>query len=434
LNATWRDWLRARWRSIAGPLTSRDLWATLWSTLGLALLLFSYFLVRPIREVHGGRLGPQGMNTLFLLTFGWLLLVTPVWGWLVQVCSRRWLPMVLMSVIAGSLVVFANLLRESQTPEWVSIAFFVWVSVFNYMMVSLYWSVMVDSFSSETSRRTFGIIAAGGSAGAMVGPLVSSLIAKQLTSSTTLLIAAGLFLLVPLFLLKVPPREESEQPVPPAAAGDDSIWAGLFETINSSYLLAIAGYMLLGSVLGSLLYVHQAGAIREAIPLEADQRALYSQTDLAANVLTLVLELVVAAPLLAWGGLRGPLLALPVIGLVAAPLLTWSPSVTMIAAVLVIRRAIEYGLAKPTRELLFTVVSRSQKYKAKNFIDSVVARGGDSVGSSLSRFVTMQKWPPVVALWIGVPIALVFGGLGIWLAREQHRRAAEPSLPEGQAQ
>lgn len=427
MNANWRAWARARWQSIAGPLTARDLWATLWGALGLALLLFSYFLIRPIREVHGARIGPEGMNTLFLMTFASLLLVTPIWGYLVQICSRRRLPMVLMSVIAGSLLLFAKWLGASETPRWASMAFYVWVSVFNYMMVSLYWSVMVDSFSVQTSRRTFGILAAGGSTGAMAGPLVSSLISKHLSTASTLLLSAGLFLLVPLFLMKIPARVEADDHAAAKNREEDSVWAGLNETLGSSYLLAIAGYMLLGSVLGSLLYVHQAGAIRAAIPLESDQRLLYSQADLATNVLTLVIELVVAGPLLAWGGLRGPMLALPLIGLAAAPLLTWAPSVTMIAAVLVIRRAVEYGLAKPTRELLFTVVSRSQKYKAKNFIDSVVARGGDSLGSSLSRIVTEQKWPPVVALWIGAPIAVIFGGLGVWLAREQHKRAAELS-------
>ncbi len=421
-----KDNLLSRWQVILGPLGSRDLWATLWSALGLGLLLFSYFLIRPIREVHGSRLGAGGMNALFLYTFVSLLVVTPLWGMLVRVCSKRWLPGVLMTSIAGSLVLFSGLLQNADPPRWVSIAFFVWVSVFNYMMVSLFWSVMVDSFSPTTSRRTFGIIAAGGSAGAMLGPLSASLLASRLSSSATLLLSAGLFVIVPLFLLGVPTREAEIDPlVPEPATSDDSILSGLIETISTRYLLCIAGYMLLGSVLGSLLYVHQAAAIQTAIPDEAARRSFFANTDLATNVLTLVFELAVAAPLLSWGGLRWPLLLLPLIGLVAAPLLTMWPSVYAIAAVLVVRRATEYGLAKPARELLFTVVTRSQKYKAKTFIDTVVARGGDSIGSSFSSLVSGRDWPPVVALWIGAPIAVLFGGLGIWLAREQQKRTPD---------
>ena len=423
-----KDHLRSRWQTLNGPLSSRDLWATLWSALGLGLMLFSYFLIRPIREVHGAKLGPDGMHVLFLLTFSALLIVTPLWGMLIRVCSKRWLPVVLMTLIAASLVGFAKLLKPDDPSLWVSMAFFVWVSVFNYLMVSLYWSVMVDSFSHVTSRRTFGVIAAGGSTGAMLGPLAASLLAQRMSSSVTLLLSAGLMVIVPLFLWGVPllPAKPEPEPFPSSPPPrDEPILSGLFETLRTPYLLGIAGYMLLGSVLGSLLYVHQAGAIPAAIPDEAARRAFFANTDLAANVLTLVFELALAAPLLSWGGLRWPLLLLPLIGLVAAPLLMMWPSIYAVAALLVVRRATEYGLAKPARELLFTVVSQSQKYKAKNFIDTVVARGGDSIGSSCSSLVSAQGWPPVVALWIGTPIAMLFGGLGIWLAREQHKRSEQ---------
>lgn len=419
--------LRARWPSINGPLSSRDLWATLWSALGLGLLLFSYFLVRPIREVHGSRLGPAGLSRLFLMTFVALLIITPLWGMLVRVCSKRYLPVALMTVIAGSLVGFSQLLRTPETPVWVSTSFFVWVSVFNYMMVSLYWSVMVDTFTPEAGRRTFGIIAAGGSAGAMLGPLTASYLATRMSSSSTLLLAAGLFVAVPVFLFLVPrlPATQTTAEMN-GRREDDSIISGLIETVSTPYLLGIAGYMLLGSLLGSLLYVHQSGAI-QAIADEDLRRSFFANTDLATNILTLVLELVVAAPLLSYGGLRWPLLLLPLIGVLAAPLLTVWPSIFAIAAVLVVRRATEYGLAKPARELLFTVVTESQKYKAKNFIDGVVARAGDSIGSSVSHLVVTQKWPPLVALWIGVPVSLLFAGIGLWLAREQNKRTMSQS-------
>jgi len=422
---------RSRWQALIGPLSPRDAWATVWSALGLGLLLFSYFLVRPIREVHGSRLTAGELNQLFIMTFVVLLVVTPLWGMLVRVCSKRWLPAVLMAVIAGSLVGFAQLLRIPVSPKWVSQAFFVWVSVFNYMMVSLYWSVMVDTFTPATSRRTFGIIAAGGSGGAMLGPLAASLLARRLSPSETLLLSSGLFMLVPIFLLAIPSRpvELPDLPLAETPREDESILSGLIETVRTRYLLGIAGYMLLGSVLGSLLYVHQSGAIQAAIPDENARRSFFANTDLAANVLTLVLELLVAAPLLSAGGLRWPLLLLPVMGLLAAPLLTMWPSIYAVATILVIRRATEYGLAKPARELLFTVVTQSQKYKAKNFIDSVVARAGDSIGSSVSRLVTIQEWPPLVALWIGAPVSLAFGVLGVWLAREQHHRS-EPGTTQ----
>ncbi len=422
--------LRSRWQTINGPLSSRDLWATLWSSLGLGLLLFSYFLVRPIREVHGNRFGAAGLSRLFLMTFVALLVITPLWGMLVRICSKRWLPVALMTAIAGSLVGFAQLLRTPETPEWVSTSFFVWVSVFNYMMVSLYWSAMVGTFTPETARRTFGIIAAGGSAGAMLGPLAAGRLASRMSSSATLLLAAGLFVVVPVFLFLIPRRVSVQNTREESAPRDEgSIISGLVETVSTPYLLAIAGYMLIGSLLGSLLYVHQSGAIQGAFSDESQRRSFFANIDLAANILTLVLEVFVAAPLLSHGGLRWPLLLLPLFGVLAAPLLTAWPSVFAIATLLVVRRATEYGLAKPARELLFTVVTQSQKYKAKNFIDSVVARAGDSIGSSVSHFVVSQKWPPLVALWIGVPVSLLFAGIGIWLAREQNKRTTPQASP-----
>lgn len=420
-------WVRARLRAVQAPLTGRDLWSTFWGSLGLGVLLFSYFLVRPIREVQGSHFDPARLNILFICTFLSLLLITPFWGLLVRVSPRQWLPVVLFSVVSGSLLLFSRLLRQPKPSEWVSLTFYVWVSVFNYMIVSLYWSVMVDSFSQTVSRRTFGVIAAGGSTGAMLGPLAASLLAERMSASATLLLSAGLFVFVPVILLMIPRRNDTErdhQASLPKPLEDQSIFSGLMETMNTPYLLAIAGYMLMGSVLGSLLYVHQTHSIRGSISDETVRRQFFANTDLATNGLTLVLELVVSAPLLSWGGLRWSLLLLPVIGVLAAPWLTLWPSVGAVATILIVRRAVEYGLAKPSRELLFTVVTRDQKYKAKNFIDTVVARAGDSIGSSVSRVVTGFSFPPIYTLWMGVPISIGFGVLGIWLARQHHLRSS----------
>lgn len=396
------------------------------ATAFLFVVLCSYYMIRPIRETLAAGLPSEYLSWLFTATFVAMLVINPLFGWVASHFSRRkFVPAVYWFFIAN-LIVFAFVLHRF-SGTMASAAFYVWISVFNYIAVSLFWSFMADVYTNEQSRRLFGYISTGGTLGAIAGPILSYLLVERLGISWMLVASAGCFCLVPLCLClmnRCSTQKPSGRAVPAVKAIElerlgGSMWAGFSKTFSSQYLLGIGIYMLLGSLLGSLIYVEQARLVRDQIPTATARAQFFSRADLAVNVLALILELFVARPMFARGGLTWPLLTLPLIGLVGVPLMQATHIIDLVAVLLVVRRACEYALVKPAREVLFTVVSREDKYKAKNFIDTVLARGGDTLGSWIPKLADGMNMRPGQFWEASVPIAALFGLLGYWLARRQ---------------
>jgi ATP:ADP antiporter, AAA family len=451
-----------------------------WLAAGLAfltlfLILCGYYLIRPIRETVATEIGPDSLRWLFLATFLSMLIINPFFGTVASFWSRRTLVPLTYAICVGTMLLFAYLLQGTTHSIWLSSVFYVWVSVFNYIAVSLFWSVMTDLFTVEQGKRLFGALSAGGTIGALLGPLLADRLIASLDTAGLMLLAALFYLLVtgcaalltrletssdtdhePENPTSGPPAGSSPQPeltehtTHPAGTAKDSRepvvhsehtsaadksrervplggspWAGMGQTFASRYLLAIGLYTLVGSSLGSMIYVEQTRIVKDQI--SAGERTQYfARADLAANLCALVLELCVAGPLFSRVGLRLPLTALPLIGLLGIPLVSISHSPLAVGALLVLRRATEYAIAKPAREVLFTVVTQEQKYKSKNFIDTVMARGGDTLGvwlTSLSAWLVSQPGGSLMpVILVSIPAGLLFAGLGWWLAREQTRR------------
>jgi AAA family ATP:ADP antiporter len=343
-----------------------------WAFAYFFLVLCSYYVLRPLRDTFGVALGREEVQRLFTLTFFVMLALAPLFAWLCVRLSRARLLPVVYAFFSLNLLWF--------TFDLDSRVFYVWVSVFNLFVVSVFWSFMADLFSTEQSSRIYGAIAAGGSCGALAGPLLVRELVSVVGNTGLLGLAAGLLLLaVPCILMlgrwaRAHPRAgdpPAEQPI------GGSIIAGARAAFGSRFLLAICVYLFCYTVLSTALYLQQLEIVPRVIPERTAQTRLFAGIDLTVNALTLLVQLFAFARLTRWLGPAWMLALMPLISLAGFAWLGAAPTLTALIVFGVTRRVGEFAISKPAREALFTVVPREDRYKAKNFIDTVVYRGGD---------------------------------------------------------
>ena len=336
------------------------------------LVLCSYYLLRPVRDTFGVALGRQEVQRLFTLTFFVMLLLVPLFGWLCRRFSRGAVLPIVYGFFALNLAGFSLQLEPR--------VFYVWVSVFNLFVVSVFWSFMADLFSTEQSSRLYGAVAAGGSCGALAGPLLTRELVGTLGNTGLLVLAAILLLLaVPcILLLSRWARAHPRAGDPPAGQPmGGSILAGARAALSSRYLLAICIYLFCYTVLSTALYLQQLDIVPRVIPERTEQTRLFAGIDFTVNALTLLIQLFAFARLTRWLGPAWMLALMPLVSLAGFAWLGAAPTLAALIVFGVTRRVGEFAISKPAREALFTVVSREERYKAKNFIDTVVYRGGD---------------------------------------------------------
>jgi AAA family ATP:ADP antiporter len=412
-------------------------------------LLCSYYLLRPLRDAMGLIGGADRLQWLFTATFLSMLVLVPLFGALASHWPpRRFVPYI-YRFFALNILGFGLLFATGVQELAVSRIFFVWISVFNLFVVSIFWSVLADHFRSAQGRRLFGFIAAGGTAGALVGPaLAAVLVVKFGVAILTLLAALLLELAVQCFRgltaasahakASSPERDTAPgaQKSPQADAGvEGSIGGGMFAGImlilRERYLLGIVLYMLLHTFASTFLYFEQGRIVAATLADTASRTQLFALADLAVSCLAIVLQVFVTGRLIRRWGIATALSLLPVAGLVAFVGIALWPTLVMLVAAQSLRRAIDYAIARPGREILFTVVSREAKYKAKNVIETVVYRGGDALsGWMFSGLAALGIGFSGVAL-ISAPLTAIWVALSLWLARRQDRLAqrTDPSAP-----
>ena len=407
-----------------------ELPALAWSFLYFFCLLCGYYVLRPVRDEMGIAGGIANLPWLFTGTFVAMLAMVPLFGWVTARFPRRvMLPAIYWFFIAN-LLLFFLLMKITVSPEAVAQAFFIWVSVFNLFVVSVFWSFMVDLWSNEQGKRLFGLIAAGGSAGALAGPALTAALVVPLGIANLLLVSA-LFLGVAVFCIhRLLPRGDPEARLAPKQDNKDaeiggSIWAGIRTVLTSGYLLGACLYILLFSALFTFLYFEQARIIAATIESSAERTQLFALIDLAVNLLALVLQAFVAGRLLGWIGVAGTLALLPALSVVGFVLVGAAPVLGVIVAFQIVRRAGEYAIAKPARELLFSVLDRERKYKAKNFIDTVVFRGSDAASGWLLTGLTTLGLGVVTLAAAAVPVALTWLATAWLLGKRQEALAAK---------
>ena len=434
---TTNHWLaRALFRAAGASAEERRmLW---WSFWYFFCLLSAYYVLRPLRDEMGIAGGVQNLQWVFTGTFVAMLAAVPLFGALAaRFPRRRFLPWVYYFFIANILIFFA-LFQTGAAREIIARAFFIWTSVFNLFVVSVFWSFMADLYSNAQARRLFGLIAAGGSAGAIAGPAATALLAAPLGPVNLLLVSSTLLggavicihRLIALARHGTAPAGSADarntERTPPEAERPmgGGVFSGIALAFRSSYLLGICLFIWLYTTLSTFIYFEQAYIVRAAFDEPAQRTALFASIDLAVNVITLVLQTLVAGQMMRRAGVTATLALIPIlvaagfIGLGLAPLLP------VLIAFQVLRRAGDYGITRPAREVLFTVVGRETKYKAKNFIDTVVYRAGDAVsGWAFAGLKALGVGLTGIA-FIAVPVALGWFATAWFLGRKQEELRA----------
>ena len=407
----------------------RELGAMLVSFAYFFLVLAAYSFIRPGRDEMAVAVGAAHLQTLFVIVFCVMLAAVPLFGWVTSNFAKRLVVPLVYGFFIANLLVFWLLLSGSGQGTVVASVFFVWASVFNLFVVSLFWIVMSDLYDSAQAKRLYGFIAAGGTAGAFSGPIITQALVGVLGPDNLLLVSALLLTLAlaaAVLLRRIAPAHadaaNSEQPL-----GKD-ILAGAVRVWKSPYLLRIALWILLANLVSTFFYLEQTRIVGEALADRTARVALFAKLDLAVSVLTIVAQLTVTGRVMERFGIGVAAAALPAwcaIGLVGLAL---SPTLVVIVSIMAVERAIAFSLATPAVKVLYQVVDPEEKYKAQNFIDTVVFRGGDAasgwVFNSLGKGLGFSGGAVAI---IPLPLGLVW----LWLSFALGRQVAERSENKG---
>jgi AAA family ATP:ADP antiporter len=413
--------------------------ALAWSWLYVFALFLAYYVLRPIRDELGVAGGVRNLPWLFTGTLLAMLAVNPLFAAAVRRWPRERFIAIAYRFFMLNLLVFMVLLAVAAPEQhvWIGRAFFIWVSVFNLFVVSVFWSFVVDVFDGEQGKRLFGFLAAGATLGGIAGSSLTSGFVERL-GQTWLLLASILLLEVAVFAVRRLSRisDAFQRPVQgddPHKAVGGGIFAGMTHTFRSPYLLGIGFFILFYSVTSTFLYFQQATIAEANFPTRAARTAFFANIDLWVNVLTLFFQIFLTGRLMGWLGVAATLCALPLFSVAGFAALAAAPSVAVFVAVQVARRVSNFALARPTREVLFTSVPREDRYKAKNFIDTVVYRGGDQIGSwSYAGLAALGLGMTGISV-VAVPLSVLWLALSFWLGRRQERMAGPVRVAAGGA-
>ena len=400
-----------------------------WSWLYFFSVLSAYYVIRPIRDEIGAAGGVEKLPWLFAGTLVGMMIANPPFSALVS----RLAPVRFISItyrfFAANLLLFLVLLAATggAANVWVGRVFYIWAAVFNLFVVSVFWGFMVDVFSNDQSRRLFGFIAAGGTIGGIAGSAITSLLVERVDRSLLLLGSAAL-LEAAVFSVRSLARisrglRERHAREPEGAIGGGVI-SGISHAVRSPYLLNISFYMLLFTVLSTFLYFQQADIARRSFADRATRTAFFANVDLAVNLLTLLVQLFVTGRLVRRLGVALTLTVLPALSIAGFLTLGLAPTLWVIVVFQVLRRAGNFAVARPTREILYTVMPREDKYKAKSFIDTFVYRAGDQIGAGAYALLGMLGLAAGGIGLAAVPVSLVWLLNGWWLGRRQEQLAA----------
>ncbi|MDT8429223.1 MAG: MFS transporter [Pseudomonadales bacterium] len=423
--------------------------ALFFSGLYYFLLLCAYYIIRPIRDDMGAAGGVENLAWLFSGTLIGMLLLQPLYGALVsKLPRRRFVPLVYRFFILN-LIGFFLLFRlvEGNSEVWAGRIFFIWVSVFNLFVVTVFWSFVNDIFRPSQSRRLFGIVAVGGTAGALSGSIITSSLASLFGPVALLLVSAALLevaarvsaylghseekLALAGMLDEATARGETdtqtasdnrqaEAAAVAASKENEIIGGGILEGIahvlKSPYLLGIAGLMLMFTIVSTFLYFQQIAIVNEVFGDDRVGRTqLFANRDLITNALTLFLQIFMTGRILRWFGVGIALAFLPVVSFIGFGILAVAPVLAVVIVFDVLRRTSNFAIQRPAREALYTVLARTDKYKAKNFNDTVVYRVGDQLGAWSYTAISAFGFSLSALALTMLPVSIVWFSIALWL-------------------
>lgn len=409
-----------------GWLVARGEGAALWAAAGAYFCLLSgYYMLRSLREAMALEAGRESIPALFTIVLCVQLAILPLYWWIVARTPRRRLFVVLYVPVVLLFSAIAVGMALHGPMQWLAATYFVAVTSVNLFMVSVFWSVMADRWSPQAAKRLFGFIAAGGSVGALAGPLINALAIERLGAPALIFIACAL-LLGAVVLAGIVQAKSVSQPSVDAPPIDQAVGGRAIDDlrrfVSSPYLLAIAGLIAVGQILGAFVYNEQARLVEDAYQTLAARTALFARVDLAVNLVALAFQAGVVGWLATRAGPRVALSAMPVVVGLSFVALALLPTLLVFMVTQVVRRAADYGLSKPTREMLYTVLNPESKFKTKSLLDTVLQRGADTVGNWLYVLLAAAGIGLVGFAWIGALACFALIGVTWRLGTSFERR------------
>jgi AAA family ATP:ADP antiporter len=394
------------------------------SGLYFFLLLLSYYLLRPTREAFGVARGADSLPWLMTGTLLAMLLANPAFAALVsKLPRRRFIPAAYRFFEVNAVLFALALLLFPGAGLWLGYAFYIWLSVFNLFVVSVFWAFMADGFSEAQGQRMFGMIALGGTLGAIAGAWLAGTLATGMQAwigrprfgPPTLILLSAVVLEGAVFCVQLLADSFG---MGHEAGGAREPGPGALEGLRrlgvSPYLRLIAIYLLLFTIASTLLYLMQGKIVAAAFKDQASRTAAFARLDLWTNLLTLGVQLFFTGRLIRGAGVPAILLVLPALTLGGFAALAAWPVFATLAVVQVARRGVHYAIDRPAREILYIPLDADDKYKAKPFIDTFIYRGGDLLG----------VWMPTALATLGIAaapaalgVSVLWLGSGAWLGR-----------------
>ncbi len=412
----------------------------LWAALYYFLVLAAYFVIRPIRDEMGIAGGVRNLPWLFLGTLLGTFLAHPLFTAIVSRLTRHRFILLSYTFFAVNLVAFWLFFRffSEDAGIWAGRVFFVWTSIFNLFVVSIFWSLMADLFRPEQAKRLFGFVGIGGTVGAVSGSSVTAFLAAQVGPTNLLLISAAILGMAMIAANRLtsaisqtrvdddpfrPPTAQIEQPI------GGKVFDGIRMVFMSRYLLGIVCYMLLYTITATFLYFQQAEIVEATFSDRVARTIFFARIDLVVNILTAITQIFLTGRIVRRIGVALALATLPLVCVLGFAAIGVTPTLIAIAIFQVLRRWSNYAIARPCREMLYTVLPRSAKYKAKNFIDTFAYRFGDQVGAWSYVGLGALGFGAATISLVAVPLAATWMVIGLWLGRRQQEMVTKPKSP-----
>ena len=397
-------------------------------------VLTALMVLRPARDAIGMRGGLDAVRWLFIGTALVTLAVNPAFGWLVSQFRRLTFITLTYGFFAASLAGFYFLivLAPDAVGEVSGRVFYVWFSVFNLFSTMVFWALLADRFSLEQSKRVFGVVAVGGTLGAIFGPWLASQLAEPLGTPALMLVAAAFLCLAVgaawgVATLQPEVSDRGAADVNERAIIGGNAWSGISAVFKSPYLLGISSYVLVMTIIATFIYFTRLQMVAAAADDTDTRTTIFAQIDLITQVSTLVLQAVVTGHLMRRLGVAIALAILPVVVALGFVGLAMAGSFAVLIMFDAAFRAIQRAITRPARETLFTVVNREEKYKSKAFTDTFVYRGGDVIGAWTEGLLGWLGFALLGLASVAVPLAVVWAMLGLWLGSRQQQMGRDAS-------
>ena len=436
---------------------AHEMRAVLVSFLYLFCLMSSYYIMRPLRDALASEVASEDLKYLWTGTFIFSTLAALIFGWVVsRFRISSFLPWVYGFFIINIAIFWLLMARYplgssatmmapvfnvwpvamGEVPVSLAIAccYYVWLSVFNMFVVSVFWSFLADRYTRAQSKRLFGFIAAGGSAGATLGPLLTAAIVSIVGAEDMLLIA-GLILGITVFCIRDLTRHTDSTRAAPAGRGSaDLIGGGVFSGFSTlfkdPYLIGIGAFVVLYTFISTIFYVAQVDLVRAAFETREARYAANAVVDGLVNGLAIFTQLFLTSRLVNRFGLVTLMACMPVFMILAFVAVSAFPVLLVILGLQVVRRAGNYALTRPGREMLWTVVDRDRKYKAKNVVDTSLYRGADLVNIWIENGLRSAGFGLAQIAIVGSLAAAAWSGVSLWIGRTAEARRVEQPMKE----